>query len=91
MNNNDSPQECSERTVPAAGDESTIVTGMLANPAVVISKLCKRMLSNQEIDDVIRYNLEVILEEIDKIQEAIQVLHASYELKNKHDGDLFSE
>ena len=91
MNNNDKPHEGSERTVPAEGDESMIVTDTLANPAVVISTLCKRMLSNQEMDDIIRYNLEVILEEIDKIQEAIQALRASYELKNKHDGDGFSE
>jgi hypothetical protein len=44
------------------------------NPSVVISTLCRRMLSNQQIDDIVRYNLEVILEESEKIAEVARVL-----------------
>jgi hypothetical protein len=50
------------------------IINRLTNPSIVISTLCRRMLANQQIDNIIRYNLEVILEESEKIAEVADVL-----------------
>jgi hypothetical protein len=66
--------------------ESWNIANRLTNPVAVISTLCKRMLNNQHVDDIIRYNLEVILEESDKIEELIHEIRASAETGKGHFG-----
>jgi hypothetical protein len=70
MNDNNDP--CAED-----GIENFKIINMidrLTNPSVVISTLCRRMLTNQQVDNIVRYNLEVILEESEKIAEVARVL-----------------
>jgi hypothetical protein len=77
MNNNDKTNDNNDLAVFSKSDKSMNIADRLINPTIVISTLCRRMLSNQEMDNVIRYNLEVILEEIEKIQESVSELRAS--------------
>jgi len=89
MNNDDKTNYSNESTVFSRSGDSTNITDRLADPTVVIRTLCKRMLSNQEMDNVIRYNLEVILEEIEKIQKAVHEIQGSNESIDNPNIDRF--
>jgi hypothetical protein len=62
------------------------IADRVTNPAVVISTLCRRMLDNQKIDDVIRYNLEVILEESEKIKEVSREIRTLSACRDSRSG-----
>jgi hypothetical protein len=65
------------------------IINRLTNPSIVISTLCRRMLANQQIDNIIRYNLEVILEESEKIAEVARVLcHLAETGKERFDDTI---
>jgi hypothetical protein len=63
------------------------ITDRLTNSAAIISTLCRRMLNNKQVDDIIRYNLEIILEEIDKIEEVVREFRTSAECGEKRSGN----
>lgn len=63
------------------------ITDRLTNSAAIISTLCRRMLNNQQVDDIIRYNLEIIFEESDKIQEVVREFRASAGRREERSGN----